>query len=325
MSDTNKSQFKKTLILILLLLLFLLVSMQAWYMFEMKQQMDELYQQQAFAQDSTQGATLASAKDSTKEAVATTVEKGKPAKVKTEKEDFAESESALNVTAELPGETPQVLQDKLPVQPESSMPDSSVQESPIQSVQPDDESVRPDNTSPFGMDDTTTMPSDLQAWNPYAEIERMQRDMDRRLNQSFNRLNNYPGYNHPDPGYPGLNHPGRNNPDFQYHFSQSMSTPEIHVKENAQQYVVFVDLPGANENDISVTLNNQRLSIKGKQDYKKQHKDVMGTVIFQEQRSGRFQRSITLSAPVSEKGMKTQLENGVLKITIPKVKDASWR
>ena len=143
----------------------------------------------------------------------------------------------------------------------------------------------------------------------------MQHDMDRTFNSRSNRFNNYPDFNNPE----------TNRPDFEYHFSQNISTPEIDVKENTNQYIVLVNLPGADKKDISVTLNGQRLSIKGKQDYKKQNRDAMGNIIFQARQSGRFQRSITLSKPVDQNKMNTRFENGELIIIIPKVKNSQWR
>ena len=97
------------------------------------------------------------------------------------------------------------------------------------------------------------------------------------------------------------------------------------IKENANQYIVLVNLPGANKNDISVTLNGQRLTVKGKQNYKKQNRDAMGNIIFQVRQSGRFQRGITLSNPVDKNKMKTYLDNDVLTIIIPKIKNGQWR
>ena len=58
MSDTNKTQFKQTLLTILVLLLFLLVSYQAWSMFEMKKQLEVLHQQQSSVLLQAQGTTV---------------------------------------------------------------------------------------------------------------------------------------------------------------------------------------------------------------------------------------------------------------------------
>jgi len=46
----------------------------------------------------------------------------------------------------------------------------------------------------------------------------------------------------------------------------------------------------------------------------------MGDIVFQECRSGRFERSITLPEAVKQNEMKTQVDKDVLTITIPKEK-----
>ena len=222
-----------------------------------------------------------------------------PASTVNEKSIAEQKHTGANNTEDLPDEQQPALQGN--------------QSTP--SAQSQNKSLSPDNTQPL----IPTPPSDTtfggQTWNPYSEIERMQHDMDRTFNRRFNRFNNHPDFNNP----------GVNRPDFEYHFSQNISAPEVDIKENANQYVVLVNLPGAVEKDISVTLNGQRLNIKGKQDYKKQNRDAMGNIIFQARQSGRFQRGITLSKPVNQNKMKTRLENGVLRIIIPKVKNSQWK
>ena len=305
MSDTNKSQFNKTLLTLLLLLLFLLVSLQAWYIFKMKKQLDYLHNQQSsvLLQLQTQD-TAANEKDM-------------PEKNHT----GANNTEALpeEIPEEIPGEIPEALPEALPKEIPEELPDEQQSSLPgnqnVQPAQPQDKSLPPDNTQPL----IHNTPSDTtfggQAWNPYREIERTQQEMDKKFNRRFDRFNNRPGFNYPD----------LNRPDFQYRFSQSTSTPEMDVKENASQYIVRVNLPGADKNDISVNLNGQRLTVKGKQDNKKQNRDARGNIILQVRQSGRFQRSITLSKPVNQNQMKTRLDNGVLTIIIPKVKDGQWR
>ncbi len=167
------------------------------------------------------------------------------------------------------------------------------------------ENIVTDKTHALSYDDTFSAPFESRTRNPYDEIRRMQYDMDRRFNQRFNRLNN--------------------KPDFQYHFSQSLSVPKIDVRENENQYTVFMNLPGADESDVSVNLDGQRLTIKGKQELKKQNRDATGNMVFRARQSGRFQRSITLANPVIHNKMKSRLDNGVLVIIIPKVKDGQGR
>jgi HSP20 family protein len=135
-------------------------------------------------------------------------------------------------------------------------------------------------------------------WDPYREIQRMQREMDRMFNDAFNRFNH--------------------SPDFQHLYRQQVFSPDIDLNDEGDQYVVLVDLPGAEESDISVNLEDQHLTITGKQDYEKQDMDSYGNRVYRERRSGTFKRSITLPEPVKQSGMQTKLDNGVLTVTIPK-------
>jgi HSP20 family protein len=187
---------------------------------------------------------------------------------------------AIAQQSSLQGKEVEALVQKLPQKPEAS--------------------VRPGNAPPLASVDTINKPFDAQTRSRYDEIQRMQYEMDRRFNQRFDRY--------------------KKNPDFQYHFSQSLSTPKMNVRENEHQYTVRMDLPGADESDISVNLDRQRLTVKGKQDSKKQSRNATGNMVFSESRSGTFRRSITLNHPVIQNKMKSHLDNGVLVIIIPKVK-----
>ncbi len=150
----------------------------------------------------------------------------------------------------------------------------------------------------FNDDFFTAQPFDAQTWNPYEEIQRMQRDMDRMFNNAFSRFNS--------------------SPDFQHLFREGFTTPEMDVQEDDNKYTVIVNLPGSGKDNVSVNLNGQTLTVKGEQKFEKIDKDGQGNIIFQERRSGAFQRSITLPGLVKQAGMKTDIENGVLTITIPK-------
>ena len=136
-----------------------------------------------------------------------------------------------------------------------------------------------------------------QTRDPYDDLRRMRRHMERVFNSR---------------------QPSHNRPDFYYQFSQDISVPEMDVREDDRQYIVLVNIPGADERKISVKLERQRLTVSGKQVQQKQDRDASGRIIFSQRQSGSFRRSITLRAAVEEKGMKTRIDNGVLTIIIPK-------
>lgn len=157
---------------------------------------------------------------------------------------------------------------------------------------------QPEAHSLFNDDFFNSAPYDMQTWNPYEEIQRMQREMDRMFNNAFSRFNH--------------------SPDFQHLFRDGFATPEMDVTEDDENYTVIVNLPGSSEENISVDLNERTLTVKAEQKFEKIDKDSKGNIIFQERHSGAFLRSITLPGPVKHTGMKTEIDNGVLTITIPK-------
>jgi len=268
MSDTNQG-IKKTLLLILILLLVLFVGIQTWYIVEMQKQLDDIHNQSSATQSQLHEQMQNQEQD-----------------VSTIAKELAETSSVATAAA---------ANNQL-----SSLAEKEVVSPAQKPVQQTNKNVTNDAPSALPQDDDSTTPLDIQAWNPYAESQRIPRGMDRRFDRRPYRY--------------------EKRPDYQYQFSQSLSTPKIDVKENDNQYTVFVNLPGASEKDISVTLNGQRLTIKAKQNYKKQESDETGNIIFQTRQSGRFQRSITLPDPVIQNAMQPHLDNGVLMIIIPKVK-----
>jgi HSP20 family protein len=286
MSDDTQVQSRKTVSITLIVLLILVVSALAWYTFKLQKQLEQINEQQSVIQSQLQAQTQ---KTVPIPAPASVPEPGPEpvAALETSDDEMVTAESGdpekvINTDEQQPSES----------QKDEQQPSSA-------QLQGQEENGTPADRAPFSFNDHDRRAFDAPRWDPYAEIERMQRDMDRMLDRQFKQFNN--------------------DPYFQRNFRQSTSAPHIDVQENERQYMVFVNLPGNDEKDISVTLDGQRLTITGKQEYKQQKRDQMGNVIFQERRSGRFQRSITLSEPVYQNEMKTRLDNGVLKIKIPKV------
>lgn len=149
--------------------------------------------------------------------------------------------------------------------------------------------------------------SEWQSWDRFhkdldRKIERMRRDMDRMFEESYQR------------------HSG-NRPEFQYSFHQDLSAPKMKIREDGTQYIITVKLPGADESDVSVSLDGQRLTVKGRRKSQKKNSDTSGNIVFTTRSSSNFQRSITLTEPVLENAMKTKVEDGVVTITIAKDKD----
>ncbi len=101
-------------------------------------------------------------------------------------------------------------------------------------------------------------------------------------------------------------------------FGESFSTfsPNIDVRENDHEYQVTAELPGMDENDIEVTLDNNSLTISGE---KKQEMEDKGQNTYRMERSyGSFQRCISLPPGIQSDQIDANFNKGILTITLPK-------
>lgn len=97
-------------------------------------------------------------------------------------------------------------------------------------------------------------------------------------------------------------------------------TPHIDVRETDKEIVVEAELPGINEKDISLALQDGVLTIRGEK--KHEHDEEKENYRMMERRYGSFQRSLRLPDTVDEDKVEASFDNGVLKIKVPKRPEA---
>ena len=95
----------------------------------------------------------------------------------------------------------------------------------------------------------------------------------------------------------------------------SSGTFKIDVQENDEQYLVEADIPGINKEEVSIEMNEGRLKISIQREESKNEESK--NYIHKERRYSSMCRNIYLNEAKSE-GIKANLENGVLKIVVPK-------
>jgi HSP20 family protein len=96
--------------------------------------------------------------------------------------------------------------------------------------------------------------------------------------------------------------------------------PELDVRENADAITIEADLPGVEEKDVTVTLRDGLLTIKGE---KKQEREEKNESYHLTERSfGSFQRSLRLPDTIDENKVEAHFDKGVLKITAAKKPEA---
>jgi len=96
--------------------------------------------------------------------------------------------------------------------------------------------------------------------------------------------------------------------------------PEVDVTETGKEVRVTAELPGMEEKDLEVSLIDGALTIKGEK--REEHEEEKGDYYRSERQYGAFERMIPLPSEVDADKAKASFKKGVLKITLPKTKEA---
>jgi HSP20 family protein len=98
------------------------------------------------------------------------------------------------------------------------------------------------------------------------------------------------------------------------------ATFPLDISENENEFVVKASLPGVRPEDVQITAHGDTLTIRGEMKAEEEKKDEHFHV--RERRYGLFQRTVTLSTPISADKAQAQFENGVLTLRLPKAEES---
>jgi HSP20 family protein len=136
----------------------------------------------------------------------------------------------------------------------------------------------------------------LPTWNvrrPFQELERMRQQMD-------NFLSNVSGS-----GLPSL-HAG--------------VFPSINLTEDQDHYYVRAELPGISADDLDIQATGNNLSISGERKIEAEKDSVR--YHRKEREAGKFSRAIGLPGDIDASGVNASLDNGILRVRLPKAEKA---
>jgi len=92
--------------------------------------------------------------------------------------------------------------------------------------------------------------------------------------------------------------------------------PSVDIYETENALVMKAELPGIDENDIELKIEDSTLTLKGDRKFEKETKEENYHRI--ERLYGSFYRSFTLPRNIDQDKIKAESENGILKVTMPK-------
>ena len=98
------------------------------------------------------------------------------------------------------------------------------------------------------------------------------------------------------------------------HFNQLMKTD---IRENENSYIMDVDLPGFEKENIKIDLENGYLNIHAKMDNSK-NEEEKGKFIKRERYFGECSRSFYVGEDIKEEEIKAAFNNGILTLEVPK-------
>lgn len=89
------------------------------------------------------------------------------------------------------------------------------------------------------------------------------------------------------------------------------------VKEKKDKYLIDIDLPGYNKEDIKIQIENGYLIIHASTNQNKEEKDE-GKYVYKERYEGECSRSFYIGEDILEEDIKAKFKNGTLTLEVPK-------
>ncbi len=90
--------------------------------------------------------------------------------------------------------------------------------------------------------------------------------------------------------------------------------PSMDVEETDKEYRVTAELPGLEERDVEVLLQDGLLTVRGEKKIESENRNRTHSERFY----GRFERQISLDRDIDENAVSASFKNGVLTVTAPK-------
>jgi len=140
--------------------------------------------------------------------------------------------------------------------------------------------------------------NNLTRWDPFHELANLQERMNRLLTHPFTPFGNVS----------------------EESLTQGSFVPPVDVYEDEHSIQLKMEVPGIDEKDIDIRLENNIMTVKGERQFNQETKEENYHRI--ERRYGSFSRTFTLPNAVNPEDVKAQYDKGVLTIRLGKRAEA---
>ena len=135
--------------------------------------------------------------------------------------------------------------------------------------------------------------SELQAWNPFRELDDLHERMSRLMESTFGETRG---------GLTGW-------------------VPAVDIEETDEAFVAEAELPGVKRDDVTVELRDNELTIHGEI----KERERTGVLRRQTRRTGQFDYRVVLPGEVDADNVEANLEEGILRVRVRKAEQAKPR
>jgi HSP20 family protein len=136
----------------------------------------------------------------------------------------------------------------------------------------------------------------LTRWDPFREFSTLQDRMNRLFRESYG----------PEGGEESL--------------TSSRFAPPVDVYEDEHNVTLKIEVPGIDEKDIDVRIENNVLTVHGERKFEKEEKEENFRRV--ERQYGSFTRTFALPNTVDSEKVSANYDKGILKIALPKKAEA---
>jgi HSP20 family protein len=98
---------------------------------------------------------------------------------------------------------------------------------------------------------------------------------------------------------------------------ENMLAPMVPLGVTDKAYEIETELPGVNKNDVKINIDARRVSIEAEEVRETQEKEGQKT-LYSERSVRHYARTFTLPTDVDDATAEARLENGVLRVVLPK-------
>ncbi len=164
--------------------------------------------------------------------------------------------------------------------------------------------AKPKGAAKAGVSEAVAKATGREAATSFAPLIALRRQIDDLMEDTFGRLSQVP--------FPRIEWPAFSNGEGE----AEIAFASFDFSENDNAVTVIAEMPGMDENDIEVSLDNGVLTIEGE---KKSDREEQGENFYLSQRRfGSFRRAFRLPEGISKDAITSHFKKGVLTVTMPK-------